>query len=129
MTCSQRLSGEIENLIDESAHHSVPPAPQSSPCTASNTDCQILTLIQPNSPEEQKLDLILNLRPPTTYKFPTKLEYGKNHAFQYRYLEQYPWLGYSIAQDGCYCLPCCYFTHLMSKSVTLCKSHFQNGQS
>ena len=90
MTCSQRLSGELEHS-NELTDHDVSPAPQTSHCTTysprtiqSNRDCQILTLMQPNSPEEQKLYLILSFtkfRPPSTYKFPTKLEYGKNRAF------------------------------------------------
>ena len=44
-----------------------------------------------------------------TYKFSTKVEYGKNRAFQHWYLQSFAWLGYFIAEDGCVCLPCCLF--------------------
>ena len=62
------------------------------PAEQLNRDCQILALLRPDSPAEQKLDIILNFtkfNPLPTYKFPTKLEYGKNHAFQYHYLLSY----------------------------------------
>ena len=51
-------------------------------------DCHILTQLHSDSSEEQKLDIIIKLEkfnPPSTYKFPTKLEYGKKRAFQHQY--------------------------------------------
>ena len=49
-----------------------------------NKDYQILVMLGPDAPEEQKLDMSynfakLNLQP--TYKFPAKVEYGKNVHF------------------------------------------------
>ena len=76
-------------------------------------DCQVLALLRQVSPEEQKLDVILNFakfKPQPTYKFPTKLGYGKKRAFRYHYLQTYHWLGHSVALDGCFCLPCCLFS-------------------
>ena len=97
-----------------------------------NRDCQILALLQPHSPAEQKLEIILNFdkfNPPSTYKFPTKLEYGKNRAFQHHCLQSYHWLGYSVALDGCFCLPCCLFSLAADHLKTLCRSHFLTGQN
>ena len=54
------------------------------PAEQLNKDCQILVMLGPDSPEEQKLDVILNfakLNPQPTYKFPAKVEYGKNVHF------------------------------------------------
>ena len=94
-----------------------------------NRDCQVLALLRPDSPAEQKLEIILNFgkfNPPSTYKFPTKLEYGKNRAFQYRYLQTYHWLGYSVALDGCFCLPCCLFSSAADHLENFVQKPFSN---
>ena len=53
-------------------------------------------------------------KPDKNYKFPKKLEYGKNRSFNYTWLEQFSWLAYSAAADGAFCLPCVLFAHQTS---------------
>ena len=62
------------------------------PAEQLNSDCQVLILLQPDSPAEQKLLNFAKFKAPPTYKFPKKLECRKNHAFQYHYLQTYLWL-------------------------------------
>ena len=49
-------------------------------------------------------------RPDKRFLFPKKDEYGKKRAFNYEWLQKYPWLSYSALMDGAYCLPCVLFT-------------------
>ena len=103
---------EIDDIVDEvklmvpqvdnSSHASLP---------TGSKDCDIL--LQADLSVEQKLEITLNFseyNPSATYTFPTKIEYRKNRAFHHRYLQRFHWLGYSICQDGCVCLPCCLFS-------------------
>ena len=69
-------------------------------------------LLRNDLTDSQKLDLVQhfsNYNPSLSFKFPTTLAYGKHRSFQYRYLECYKWLGYSISLDACLCLPCSLF--------------------
>ena len=105
--------------VDKSSHVSLP---------TGSKDCDIL--LQADLSVEQKLEIILNFskyNPSATYTFPTKIEYGKNRAFQHRYLQRFHWLGYSIRQDGCVCLPCCLFSPSQDNLQNLCFSHFVTG--
>ena len=80
------------------------------PATQLPKDCVVL--LHNNLSEAQKLEIILHFStfsPPSSYQFPTTVEYGKKRSFQHHYLQMYKWLGYSAQQDGCLCLPCCLF--------------------
>ena len=73
-------------------------------------DCE--TLLRKGLSDTNKLDILLNFssfNPPSSYQFPTKIEFGKNRSFQHKYLRLYGWLGYTSKLDGCLCLPCCLF--------------------
>ena len=72
-------------------------------------DCE--TLLRKGLSDTNKLDILLNFSSfnPPSYQFPTKVEFGKNHSFQHKYLRLYSWLGYTSKLDGCLCLPCCLF--------------------
>ena len=73
-------------------------------------DCE--TLLRRGLSDTNKLDILLNFssfNPPSSYQFPTKVEFGKNRSFQHKYLRLYSWLGYTSKLDGCLCLPCCLF--------------------
>ena len=48
-------------------------------------------------------------RPSSTNKFPVQCEYQKNRSFQHSWLQSYPWLIYSGAMNGGFCLPCVFF--------------------
>ena len=50
-----------------------------------------------------------NYNPSSSFKFPKNIVYGKHCLFQYRYLECYKWLGYSVKLDACLCLSCSLF--------------------
>lgn len=105
-----------------------------SPCHSSNMpslsspkDCEILLKFDLSA--EQKLDIVLSFpkyNPAATYKFPTKVEYGKNRSFQHRYLQSFSWLGYSIQQDGCLCLPCCLFSSVHDRPQSFVRKPFCN---
>ena len=61
--------------VDNSSHVSLP---------TGSKDCGIL--LQADLSVEQKLEIVLNFskyNPSPTYNFPTKIEYGKNRAFQH----------------------------------------------
>ena len=47
------------------------------------------------------LALILN--------FSSKVEYSKTRSFQHSWVQEYPWLSYSISLDGGYCIHCMLF--------------------
>ena len=82
----------------------------SQPAAQIPRDCAVL--LQKDLSEAQKLDIAQNFAsfsPPSTYQFPTKVEYGKHRSFQHCYLQSHKWLGYSAQLDGCLCLPCCLF--------------------
>ena len=73
-------------------------------------DCE--ELLRDDLTSSQKLDLVLHFseyNPSSTFKFPTTMAYSKHRSFQYRYLEYYKWLGYSIHLNACLCLPCSLF--------------------
>ncbi len=60
--------------------------------------------------DEEKLWLIKNVsRPNSSFKYPHRVEYGKNHTLQTTWLFQFPWLCYSEAQNGGYCINCALF--------------------
>ncbi len=61
--------------------------------------------------DEEKLWLLKNsFRPIKRTKiFPQKIEYGKKRSFQHSWLEQFPWLCYSEARGGGYCVHCVLF--------------------
>ena len=76
------------------------------------TSKDVQVLLEPDLSDERKVDIVLNFatyNPASTYNFPSKVEHGKNHTFQYHYLTSFAWLGYSVQLDGCLCLPCCLF--------------------
>ncbi|KAG7155622.1 52 kDa repressor of the inhibitor of the protein kinase-like 6 [Homarus americanus] len=56
--------------------------------------------------DDDKLNLLTNyFRPDYSYKFPPRLEFGKQQHFQYRWLPEYQWLAYSEATNGSFCIP------------------------
>ena len=50
------------------------------------------------------------LRPAADFKYPSKVEYSKSRSFQHAWLKEYPWLVYSPACDGGFCLSCILFS-------------------
>ena len=71
----------------------------------------------------------IKFNPPPTYKFPSKFEYGKKRAFQQHYLKSYCWFGYSVALDGCFCLPCCLFSSATDSQQNFIQKLFATGPS
>ena len=60
--------------------------------------------------DKDKLWVLRNpYRPDCKYKFPHKVEYGKNRSFQFSWLSQFPWLCYSESRDGGFCVNCALF--------------------
>ena len=115
LSLSDDTSGFDDTVTEKGS--SLQSAQADNPCDSSQVFPLTLSkdykiLLQPDLSAEQKLEIILNFSkyiPVGIYKFPTKVEYGKNRAFQHWYLQSFAWLGYSIAEDGCFCLPCCLF--------------------
>ncbi|XP_068704634.1 52 kDa repressor of the inhibitor of the protein kinase-like [Montipora foliosa] len=67
--------------------------------------------------DDRKLELLKNFwTPPRAYNFPKTQFYGKNRAFSFEWLTQFPWLVYSAAQDGAFCRFCVLFGHLTGKN-------------
>ena len=67
--------------------------------------------------DDRKLELLKNSwTPPRGYNFPKTQFYGKNRAFSFEWLTQFPWLVYSAAQDGAFCRFCVLFGHLTGKN-------------
>lgn len=67
--------------------------------------------------DDRKLELLKNSWTPTrAYNFPKTQFYGKNRAFSFEWLTQFPWLVYSAAQDGAFCRFCVLFGHLTGKN-------------
>lgn len=50
-----------------------------------------------------------HFKPHKLYQFPQRNEYGKNRSFNPAWLDEYPWLVYSPAEDGVYCKVCSIF--------------------
>ena len=65
-----------------------------------------------------------HFKPNKLYKYPTRVEYGKNHAFNPAWFDLYQWLAYSPAEDGAFCVPCVVFgresklSHLVKTPLT-----------
>ena len=67
--------------------------------------------------DDRKLELPKNSwTPPRSYNFPKTHFYGKNRAFCFEWLTQFPWLVYSVARDGAFCRFCVLFGHLTGKN-------------
>ena len=59
---------------------------------------------------DDKLWLLKNaFRPDASFKFVSKLEYGKNGSFQHTWIRLFPWLCYSISYNGGFCVDCILF--------------------
>lgn len=63
-----------------------------------------------------RYETILNVyKPERDFVFPSHIDYGKQRRFSYDWLENNsPWLVYSKALDGRFCLPCVLFARLRS---------------
>lgn len=69
--------------------------------------------------DSERLWVLRNaFRPDAAYKYPAKEEYGKKRSFQHAWIGQFPWLCYSIEENGGYCVHC----------VLFAKRHFNLGQ-
>jgi len=67
--------------------------------------------------DDRKLELLKNSwTPPRSYNFSKITFYGKNRAFCFEWLTQFPWLIYSAALDGAFCRYCVLFGHLTGKN-------------
>jgi len=65
----------------------------------------------------RKLALLKNSWTPSrSYNFPKTHFYGKNRAFCFEWLTQFPWLVYSASRDGAFCCFCVLFGHLTGKN-------------
>ena len=96
-------------------------------CAALPRDCEIL--LRRDLSEAQKLELILNFptfSPPSSYQFPTRIEYGKKRSFQHHYLQLHKWLGYSVHLDACLCLPCCLFSSVANNAQNFVQKPVSN---
>lgn len=63
--------------------------------------------------------------PDQSYKFPVRY---KRH-FKFQWLSDFPWLGYSPAYDGAFCLPCVLFGDSFLQNVTKYPCFFSIPQS
>ena len=70
-------------------------------------------------PDSTKYHLLKNVfHPEYSYMFPTKLEYNKNRAFQYAWLQKFPWLVYSVEVNGGFCINCILFGQVTDGSAS-----------
>ncbi|XP_065069047.1 uncharacterized protein LOC135694297 isoform X2 [Rhopilema esculentum] len=79
--------------------------------------------------EAKKYDLCKNVwGPDANFVFPSHSIYGSKRKFSFSWLNDYPWLRYSKALDGAFCLPCVIFGRRIgvnsSKVDKLVKSPF-----
>ena len=87
--------------VDESC---IPPAAKRVPLTLCD---DVASYIGASIPADSKYQLLTNhFKPGVDYKFPKSVS---GRAFQYRWLQLYPWLVYSKQENGGYCLPCVLF--------------------
>ena len=49
--------------------------------------------------------------PNADFVFPTKFYGGCQRSFQLQWLKEYPWMVYSIALDGAFCISCALFAN------------------
>ena len=69
--------------------------------------------------DSAKYHLLNNVfRPGYSYIFPTKLEYNKNRAFQYAWLQKFLWLVYSKEVNGGFCINCILFGQVTDGSAS-----------
>jgi len=109
------VDSDNENILRPLEHDGLVATPSVSATTSAHTeqlprDCE--TLLRKDLSDANKLEILLyfsSFNPPSSYQFPTKVEFGKNRSFQHKYLQLYSWLGYTCKLDGCLCLPCCLF--------------------
>ena len=60
---------------------------------------------------DEKFDALkYNCVLPSSFKYPSKIEYGKHRSFNQQWLNEYVWLSYSPFQDGVYCKYCALFS-------------------
>ena len=60
--------------------------------------------------EDEKIELMKkHFRPDQNFKFPLRQYKSRNLRFVFSWLKDFPWLVYSKAKDGGYCLPCVLF--------------------
>ncbi len=77
--------------------------------------------VRNNTPSEKKaaLSLIHNVwRPSSQYKFPWRTIGGRRRRCQFEWIQKYPNLVYSHAEDALYCLPCTLFSGHTTKGGT-----------
>ena len=77
--------------------------------------------------------LVNHFRPSVTFKFPKN---ANGRSFQYKWLQQYPWLCYSQQENGGVCLPCVPFASdgyhgsdpgiLVRRPLTLLQRHWRH---
>ncbi|XP_014352110.1 52 kDa repressor of the inhibitor of the protein kinase-like isoform X2 [Latimeria chalumnae] len=66
--------------------------------------------------DETKYEVLKNVWiPPVNYKFPKKVENGKNRSFNASWLKQFQWLAYSPKHDGAFCVYCVLFAKAAGK--------------
>ena len=75
-------------------------------------------------PDEQKYKLLKHhFRPPENFSFPD----GCNRSFKNKWLETYsPWLVYSLALDGGFCIACALFSMNRESKGILVNKPFKN---
>ena len=80
--------------------------------------------------EAQKYDLLRHhFKPISLYVFPQVFDCGQNRAFQYNWLGIFPWMVYSKAVDGFFCIQCVLFAKFREqrgKFVTSLHKTWQN---
>jgi hypothetical protein len=73
----------------------------------------------------QKYQLLTNhFVPSSTFAFPKVFDSGCNRSFKVKWLERYPWLVYSKALDGGFCIYCALFAKERSKYSVLVNKPF-----
>ena len=63
------------------------------------------------SDKEKRAVLTKHAKPTGDYSFPKTTMNGANRSFQFNWFAKHPWLVYSQAKDGAYCLPCALFAN------------------
>ena len=79
-------------------------------------------------PDEQKYNLLKHhYRPPENFSFPSVYLHGCNRSFKNKWLETYsPWLVYSLALDGGFCIACVLFSIDRESKGILVNKPFKN---
>ena len=123
-------SGTISEEAETPTHNDIESLAQR-PCVSATQGSlsppnDISNYLSTHLSDDQKLFVLTkHFKPNKLYKYPTRVEYGKNRSFNPAWFDLYPkWLAYSPAEDGAFCVPCVVFgrdsklSHLVRTPLT-----------